>query len=354
MRGLVILLGAMTQNLLAGTVQAAPTSAAATQEPWAENDRAREQFRLGINAFRARRLDEARQLLTEAWRLRRTYDVAASLAQVENELGHRARAASLLDFCLNNFAPIESDTKFQQLRLAFDEVRSRVGQIDLTALPPGTEVRVDDELLGKTPLGMALYVEPGLHDFTLRVRDRMLKRSLSVQAGAEHRLEPELGREQPDGPTKAPVGQVLAEGAPQPNQSATSVGARPSFPYYVGAALFAAGAATAVVFQLAANAAHQRAEDLKAQPGATDCAQKGMTSSELCRGIADANADGVFDRNLAIFGYGLAATATVATAIYWLWPDANTTTKTAKPRATTWVIDAEPARVRVGISGSFP
>lgn len=355
MRGLVVLLGVLTCEVTASTACAAPTSATSSQEVMVENERAREKFRLGVNAYRAERLDEARQLLTEAWRLRRTYDVAAALAQVENELGHQARAAELLDFCLNNFAPIESDTKFQQLRQAFDEVTRRVGQIDLTAVPPGTDVRVDGELVGTTPLGISTYLQPGLHEFVFRIGDRRIRRSLLIQTGERHRIvlesQPEKAASSSESPRR---GASVAEGRPTVTTSAAPTEAHPTFPYYIGGALFIAGVATGIVFQVAASNASGRADDLKAQPAVSDCSVKGATSTELCRNLADANSDRVFNRNLAIFGYGVAATAAVATVIYWLWPESDRSAKSASSQILNWSGGVEPSRVWLGAEGAFP
>ncbi len=354
MRGLVVLLGVLTCEVTEGTARAAPTSVAGSQEVMVENERARERFRLGVNAYRAERLDEARQLLTEAWRLRRTYDVAAALAQVENELGHHARAAELLDFCLNNFAPIESDTKFQQLRQAFDEVTKRVGQIDLTAVPPGTDVTVDDELVGTTPLGTSTYLQPGLHEFVFRMGDRSIRRSLLIQTGERHRIVLESQPEKADRSSESPRRRAAAGEGRQVATATAPAETHPTFPYYIGGALLVAGVTTGIVFQVAASNASGRAEDLKAQPAVSDCSVKGATSTELCSRLADANSERVFNRNLAIFGYGVAATAAVATAIYWLWPESDRPAKSASVQILNWSVGVESSRVWLGTTGAFP
>jgi hypothetical protein len=350
MRGLVVLLGVLTCEVMVGPTCAAPASAATSQEVLAENERAREKFRLGVNAYRAERLDEARQLLTEAWRLRRTYDVAAALAQVEDELGHHARAAELLDFCLNNFAPIESDTKFQQLRQAFDEVRKRVGQIDFTAVPPGTEVRVDDEFVGTTPLDVSTYLQPGLHEFVFRMGDRTLRRSLLVQAEEQHRI---LLEPQPE-KTESSSASTQRRAAVAAGMRTAPTGTHPTFPYYIGGALLVAGVTTGIVFHVAASDASGRADELNAQHAVSDCSAKGATSTELCRNLADANSERVFNRNLAIFGYSVAATAAIAMAIYWLWPESDRTATAASPRSLNWSVGYEPSRVWLSTGAAFP
>jgi hypothetical protein len=353
MRGQLILYSVLSCVVTASTAFATGGAAANSQEVLAENERAREKFRLGVNAFRAERFEEARQLLSEAWRLRRTYDVAASLAQVEHELGHHGRAAELLDFCLNNFAPIESDTKFQELRQVFDEVQKRVGQIDLTRVPPGAEVWVDEELVGTTPLGLNMYLEPGLHEFDIRLGKKSLRRSLVVQAGAQHRVPIELSH---DNAEPAPGSARPSSGAGERAAAAPGslTGTRPTFPYYIGGALLVAGSTIGVTFHLASNHARIRADDLRTRSGVSDCSVTGATSTEFCRSLQDADAERVFNRNFAVFGYGVAGTAALTMAIYWLWPESDRATKSEYRRRTTWSAAFEPSRVWITAAGSFP
>lgn len=360
MWGLVILVGVLTCESIAGNALASGASTADSHVVSAENERAREKFRLGVNAFRAERLEEARQLLSEAWRLRRTYDVAAALAQVENELGHHDRAAELLDFCINNFPPIESDAKFQELRQTFDELVRRVGKIDLTTVPAGTEVRVDDELVGTTPLGVTMYLTAGLHEFVLRVGGTAVRRSLVVQAGALHRVpvEPRQNGAVPNADVTrrsagsehgGELGSKSAEDAP-----ALASGTRPTFPYYLGSALIVAGVTTGIAFHVAASHERQRADDLRTRFNVSDCGGVGVTSPELCASLADADAERTFDSNLAIFGYGVAGTAAVATAIYWLWPESDHSPTSQLRSSPSWSIGYAPSQIWIGASGSLP
>ncbi|MGC4070007.1 MAG: hypothetical protein QM784_36200, partial [Polyangiaceae bacterium] len=126
-----------------------------------DTSRARELFRLGTNAYRSGRIEEARELLGEAWELQHSYDVAATLGQVEFELGHVVRANELLDFCLQNFPPIESDEKLAKMKRVREKARSRVAVLEIDCACDGAHLRVDDDDVGTLPLTHPLYVLPG-------------------------------------------------------------------------------------------------------------------------------------------------------------------------------------------------
>lgn len=325
---------------------AAEALTSATKAVLAENDRAREKFRLGVNAMRAGRFEEARQLLTEAWQLRRTYDVAATLAQVENELGHRARAAAFLDFCMNNFAPIESDNNFQQLAQAFDEARRRVGRIDLSSVPPGTEIRVDGQTLGITPFELPMYLEPGPHRLSFRLGNRSHERALLVKGGSQFRAI-EDAAVVPSAITSGAGLVRVANGAVQPDGADASP-KRPTLPYYIGASLAVSGVVFAVANQVAASHAHEeRAVALRG------CAAATLPSTDICRQAAIATADHAYFLNLATFGYGLAATAVAATAVYWIWPEPRRP-KSVALASPTWSVGCSPTRVWLAATGAIP
>jgi len=354
-RGFVSFAGVFACCWLNGVAEAAPseaTSAPLDPEDWAQTDRARELFRLGFNAFQAGRLEEARQLFTEAWELRRTYDVAASLAQVEHDLGHYARSARLLEFCLNNFAPIESDTNLRQLRSAFDDVRKRVGRIELDTVTPGAQVWVDNERVGTAPLGIPMYLEPGAHDVEVRMGDVSVHHALRVKAGGVHRIDADTRVNRRNGrlPSEGPRTDTASLDSTTPVEPA--VGERPRFPYFLGGVLFVTGATVGIASHVAAHAADRRAES--ARQSDTPCSATTVESRAACEREFGARTDERFHRNLAVLGYGIAATALVATAVYWLWPSAIAASKPERQLGMSWSLGCEPTGAWVSAFGHFP
>jgi hypothetical protein len=133
-----------------------------------------------------------------------------------------------------------------------------------------------------------------------------------------------------------------------------TAGTRPTFPYYLGGALIVAGVTTGIAFHVAASHERQRVDDLRTQFNVSDCGGASMTSPELCGSLADADAERTFDRNLAIFGYGVAGTAAAAMAIYWLWPESDHSATSQLRSAPAWSIACAPSQVWITASGSLP
>jgi hypothetical protein len=319
-------------------------SAPSSQRVWAENDRARECFRLGINAMRAGRFEEAQQLLSEAWQLRQTYDVAASLAQVENELGNYPRAASLLDFCMTHFAPIESDKNFAQLSKAFDDVRHKVGFVDLSGVPSGTEMLVDGTTIGTLPLALPCYLEPGSHELEFRLGQLTTREWVLINRGAQHRVAPQF---------KTPRrSSGISRPRPAPAVSAeASAAERPTFPYYIGAALFITGVTGATAYGVMEHNARVRYDQLRAQLGTAGC-YSGVSSG--CGELAEARADRSYARSMKTFSAGLAATALVATGLYWVWPEKSTpAAKVGSAFVVRPDLDLSHSLSRIGASGTL-
>ncbi|HEY5960956.1 MAG TPA: hypothetical protein VIV60_30580 [Polyangiaceae bacterium] len=354
--GGLMLVVALTSAFPAVRAEAAPV-AATSQGVWADsdqaradNDRAREWFRLGVNAMRAGRLVEAQQLLSEAWQLRRTYDVAASLAQVESELGHNARAAALLDFCMTHFAPIESDKNFKQLGKAFDEVRQKVGLVDLSTLPDGTEIRADGESVGSTPLLLPMYLDPGIHELEFSLTKRTTKQEVLVKPGVQHRIAVNFNAAKQASAQRPKT----AAKRPHPKPSEQTPPRRPTLPYYIGAALFVTGVTSATVYAIMEHNARIRSEELRDQLGTSGCYTQEKASSSGCNELAEKKADRAYDRTMATFGVGLAATALAATALYWLWPERDVSNSKTISSAAKWEFDCSASRFWIGASGALP
>ena len=135
----------------------------------ADPEHVRDLLTRGTEALSANRNDEARTLLAEAYRLRRSYDVAAALGQAELELGHHRDAAEHLDFAIREFPPGESRKLLKQLEDAFAGAKAHVATLRVSVNQPGCEVTLDGALVGTSPLTNELFVEPGVHALGARV-----------------------------------------------------------------------------------------------------------------------------------------------------------------------------------------
>lgn len=124
-------------------------------------DRADELFAQANEAFDAGRLDEAYSLYQEAWALKRTYDIAGNLGQVELKLGKFRDAAEHLDFTIRLFPPTGKTEPREAIRRALDAARKEVGALSIRVNAQGAAVSIDGKSIGQSPFEHTVFVEPG-------------------------------------------------------------------------------------------------------------------------------------------------------------------------------------------------
>lgn len=330
-RSLIALCAVVVGPLLVSVARA--QSSASKQAP----DSSLEEYRRAYDAMDRAEWAEARRLLLNLWGRVRTYDVAASLAQVEYQLLNFPAAARYMAFAIANVAPKEKFENLERYRAALREIRAWVGTLHLTAREPGAEVRVNGELVGKGPFDAEVFVEPGTYVVEARIGNaRVASKTVSLTAGETRRTPLELPSL---GALDARKAEPLSKTSRDTNVAAksTRLGApdgaagesfldaneteRSLVPVYVGSALAAAGVTMAVGFGVAAHEAQERAELLSARLGPSGCAS-GAASPSDCRAAREAVER---QRNRAAWstvGLGVGAVSVLATLGYWLvWPE---------------------------------
>ncbi|HTA93509.1 MAG TPA: PEGA domain-containing protein [Polyangiaceae bacterium] len=325
---------------------AEPAATANAQVSDDDNTRARALFRKGVAAFGEGKNEEADKALTEAWTLRQTYDVAAALAQAEIALGHYRDAAEHLDFCLNHFAPVESEQTLQQIRTAFADVKTHVAALKIAVDRDGAEVQVDGRSVGRTPLQTAAFVDAGAHTIAVNLNGDNVTRSVQTESGREYPVALKLGATTTALPTEHP--------APPGGSGANDSGGegRSLVPVVVGGALFVVGVGTAIGFALASSSKSDAASSLRDRVGRSGCAD-GTASAGDCTALQDALSAKDRDRNWSTAGIVLAGVAVVATPTYWfLWPHSSPT-RESRSRGVGFRASANPAGANVWISGQF-
>jgi hypothetical protein len=169
-------------------------------------DRARELMKEGDVQYGKQEWVKARTAYIAAWALKKHWSIAASLGDTELRMGLHQEAAEHLAAMLA-LSPPEDRRKDGEKLLA--EAKQHVGTIDLRVEPSGTDVSVDGEPRGRTPLATPIFLKPGTHTIELK-KVGFLSRGkiLEVQRGATEvvtvQLEPEGGigpGEGPEGPT---------------------------------------------------------------------------------------------------------------------------------------------------------
>jgi tetratricopeptide (TPR) repeat protein len=157
---LAALLGAMLVSTSLGA-QPPPEEAPTPKEARKQSERADELFAQGNEAFDKGQLDEAYSIYQQAWALKRTYDIAGNLGQVELKLGKFRDAAEHLDFTIRLFPPTGKPEPRDAIRRAFDAARREVGALVLKVNVQGAAVTIDGKPIGRSPFEATVFVEPG-------------------------------------------------------------------------------------------------------------------------------------------------------------------------------------------------
>jgi hypothetical protein len=286
-----------------------------------ENKRVRELFRKGSKALEARKYLEAQRALEEAWSIRQTYDVAAALAQAESELGHYAKAAGYLDFCLKNIAPAESEQTLQHLQKAFEDVKQHLAVVRVTVNRDGAEVYIGDRTVGTSPLPSDLYLEPGTLSVRARHGELEATDTLVTEAGGQYSLD--LSLAEPARPESTPE-LVPAPAVTPPSSTPLDGGSRDGkapnlVPVVVGGTVFLLGVGTGLGLHFAATSDEEDADTIRARTGPDGCAT-GAADPNDCASLASLAESQDRNRNLSTASFVVAGAALVGTAVYWFWP----------------------------------
>jgi hypothetical protein len=118
-----------------------------------------------------------------------------NLAVVERDLGRYARGLSLLERAQSEGGKSLSAGERAKLQRSIRAFRALTTEISVTTDPPGAEVLVDGELIGKTPLAAGTRIDLGRRKLSLRAeghKDHELTREITGPLRLELSLEPLL------------------------------------------------------------------------------------------------------------------------------------------------------------------
>src|SRR5438046_297965 len=111
---------------------------------------ARARFQEGVEYFDKGQYENARASFLQAYALRKHPAVLLNLAQSCLRSGHALEAARFFQQYLRESTSISAGQRNDAER-GLNEARTKLGRITVDA-PPGTEITVDDERVGQTPL----------------------------------------------------------------------------------------------------------------------------------------------------------------------------------------------------------
>ncbi|AUX29217.1 uncharacterized protein SOCE836_013050 [Sorangium cellulosum] len=276
-------------------------------------------FEQGNARYDERRWAEAHDAYLAAWKLKKSYDVAANLGDVELMLGDAPSAAEHLAYALREFPAGGKPALRATLTKRFEEARSQVGTLVVRADVEGARVFVDGTLRGLTPLADPVFVEPGTHTISVE-HEGYETQQMTAQLGAGGTIENGLQLKRKAAgapPTKAPPTKMKA-----PEGAVARPEERSWVPVIVLGAASVVGLGVGVGLTVASNDANNdaHAHSRSIRDAGGQCVEPSTAFTEQC---AELDRRGLEASTLgyAAFGsYIASGVFALATATYVLWP----------------------------------
>jgi PEGA domain len=143
-----------------------PPGAAPSAGPAIDGDtlaRQRDLFDRGNKFYDQKNYADAEFAYLGAWKLKKSFDVAGNLGNLEFDLKKWRAAAEFLSFAIRAFPAGGKPGLRDALLKSLEEAQKQVGQLHVRVNRPGAEVFVDGVSIGLAPLADEVYVEPGTH-----------------------------------------------------------------------------------------------------------------------------------------------------------------------------------------------
>jgi len=268
-------------------------------------------FKRGKALVREGKLEDAYRAYRASYALKKGFDIAGNLGNVELELGMARDAAEHLSYCVRNFPATGAgwQLSFTQKRLA--EARAQVAALSIRVNVDGAEVLVDGRSMGRSPLEEEVFVDPGARRIEAKMASHaMARETLMAEQGGRHEVTLNLL------PAASTPPLVLIS-TPPPKRSGKHVA-----PIVAGIATAVTGLSLGIASTVAAN---DLAASLEAQRTALDP----YDQKNACLSPANAASCAALDHDyrarstlgaLSVVGFVTAGAASVATITYWLWP----------------------------------
>jgi PEGA domain len=277
--------GLLTALLLVApvVVAAPPTDDDATSQ------RIAELYQRANVLYGKKSLAEAEALYREAWKLKKTYDVACNFGAIELDLGRPREAAEYLTFALQEFPAGEKPAAREQIKARLTLARSQVGAVRVRVNVAGAQVSVGDRVIGNAPIEDEVFVDPGL---------------VTVSASAP-------GYEQT-------LSRVSVAKGGSADVELSLVQARPRWPMVVTGVLAAGGLAAGAGLAVAANAKGGDAAAVRATLGGGRSQCVGLTGGSCTTLAGDLRSQGAFADG-AVGGFVVGGVFALATAGLGIW-----------------------------------
>jgi hypothetical protein len=360
------------------TVPISARAQAAADDP--TTDMARARFKEGVGFYDKGQFEQARASFLQAYALKKHPTVLLNLAWSCLKGGHALEAQRYF----KQFLAEGKDATEKQRADANDglaQSSAKLGRIEVVAGAPGTEVTVDNERAGTTPLAEPILVEPGAHTVKFKGPDGSTDTdSVTVLAGekaiarfAKTALVATMPASPPPAATPPPEAEPPPSAISPQSSSESDISGReePSnihrrtifvprnlAPVLIGVGVAAGSVVWAFAMLSVKTSAQNRANDVAdaiKKAGGTSCNPPAPTTLngivDACRQFQKNNDDVNVDATLGNVAIGVAAAALVGTGLYWLLAPKRSAGSTAY--APQLVPTVGPKSGALSVTGSF-
>lgn len=257
-------------------------------------DDADDLFAKGNAAFEVEKYEEALTSYQAAWKLAKSYELAAIMGQAEMRLGKYRDAAEHFAYSLEHFAADGDAELKKNTETSLVEVKKELATVRLKTTTPDVTITVDGAPLPAASLGKDLFLAQGSHVFEASAPGhRSTRRTMEVKGGEDESIFMNLTPGEDPGTKRSPIPAYVLAG--------------------VGVAGIAVGAA------LVATAEGKKGEALKLHDEIGSAAQCQLQSVK-CKALREATAatDALGNGGVAAFVFGGLAGA--AAGAYFLLP----------------------------------
>jgi hypothetical protein len=275
-------------------------------------------YRKGRAARERGDLAYAFELLSDAWSRRKTHDVAASLAQVEYELGRVRDAAEHLAYACEHLPASADPARVERLFTALEQIKRKLVTLSLVVEPNTADVSLDGRSLGLAlALPKEVFADPGSISLSAELEGYAhWQTTLRGEAGDQKDIRVRLERVEDAAAKHAGAAQNLT---PARDTAKPLRQAKPSSAPFIASATFTGLAlASGITFWVLADARESHAEERLAEiPGDNRCGA-GSPFLATCADVRSGLKSAKTFRALSYGAFGLSLAG--AAVSYLVWP----------------------------------
>lgn len=137
----------------------------------------------GVEAYQANDFETARDKFRRSFNLKRSYDTAINLGNVELKLELYRDAVEHLDYAARHYPTAESQARKKKIERILEETRAYVGAVSITVDTPGAALFIDEQRVGTSPVSYLFFVEEGKHEVRAELEGDVVSAEFDAKKG---------------------------------------------------------------------------------------------------------------------------------------------------------------------------